>query len=108
MTNTTTTYRIQPPNLELNHQSECSDGELAEGVHVFDSLEDVARGLKGWVVVDPSEAVELIAIQCDEDDLEDSGDFEGWLLPTGCGQITQRYPFNSWGDLQNWLKHSVE
>lgn len=91
-----TVYRIQPPGLGLNHRSECSTGDLADGVHVFTSLEEAARGVAEWVEHPGEPQQELVTIEADEDDLDDNGDYEGLLLYSGCGRIVARRRFENW------------
>lgn len=91
-----TVYRIQPPGLGLNHQSETSIGDLANGVHVFTSLEEAARGVAEWVEHPGEPKQELVTIECGDDDLDDNGDYEGLLLYSGCGRITARRRFENW------------
>lgn len=98
-----TVYRIQPPGLELNHQSETSCGDLADGVHVFTSLEDAARGLAEWVENPGEPEQELVTIACNDDDLDDNGDYEGLLLYSGCGRIVARRSFKTWDEMRAWF-----
>lgn len=99
-----TVYRVQPPGLGLNHQSECSTGDLADGVHVFTSLEEAARGVSGWVENPGEPEQELVTIECDDDDLDDNGDYEGLLLYSGCGKIVARRKFESWDAMNAYLE----
>jgi hypothetical protein len=97
----TTVYRIQPTGLEIaGHQSECSDGSLDAGVHVFLSLADLAQGVRGWVADDTQP--ELLTILCDDDDLEDNEDYEGMTLLDGAGTIVERRTFGDWDELHAW------
>lgn len=100
-------YRIQPPALDLNHQSETSCGDLADGVHVFASIEDAARGVAEWVENPGEPQQELVTIECDDDDLDDNGDYEGFLLYSGCGKITERRLFESWDAMRDWLSENA-
>jgi hypothetical protein len=97
-----TVYRIQPAGLDLaGHCSELSSGDLDAGVHVFLSLTEVARGVKGWM--DDDFQPELLTITCGDDDLEDNEDYEGMTLLDGAGAITERQPFPDWDAMRAWL-----
>lgn len=102
-----TVYRIQPPALDLNHQSETSCGDLADGVHVFASIEDAARGVAEWVENPGEPQQELVTIECDDDDLDDNGDYEGFLLYSGAGRIVERRLFKSWDAMREWLNENA-
>ncbi len=102
-----TVYRIQPPGLGLNHQSECSNGELSDGVHVFESLEEVKRAIRDWMD-DPAEPrQELVTIACNDSDLDDNEDYEGLLLEAGRGQIVARRTFKNWDAMRAWFNEAV-
>ena len=98
-----TVYRIQPPGLGLNHQSETSCGDLADGVHVFSTLEEATRGVAEWVENPGEPQQELVTIECDDDDLDDNGDYEGFLLYSGCGRIVARRRFENWDAMRAYL-----
>ena len=84
-------YRFQPVDADLHGiQTETSEGELAGGVHVFASLEE-AKSIFGWLLT--TEPVELATIECDESDLRDSGDVDGYTLRAGRGRIVSRKVF---------------
>lgn len=99
----TTVYRIQPPGLGLNHRSETSIGDLADGVHVFTSLEGAARGVSEWVDHPGEPKQELVTIECNDDDLDDNGDYEGLLLYSGCGRIVARRRFENWDTMRAYF-----
>lgn len=82
-------FRAQPAGLALDHRSECSDGSLADGVHVFQTL---AQAVLQEGADQMGTGHELVVIKGPER-LADTGDVEGWLLPAGAGQIVGRYPF---------------
>ncbi len=83
-------FRVQPAGLGLDHLSECSDGSLADGVHVFQTLTQAVLQEGAWQMTDH----ELVVIQGPER-LADTGDVEGWLLPTGHGEIIGRHDFSA-------------
>lgn len=84
-------YRFQPIGADLHGiQTETSNGDLAGGVHVFASIEE-AKSIFGWLLT--STPVELATIECDETDLRDSGDVDGYTLRTGRGRVIARKVF---------------
>jgi hypothetical protein len=97
-------YRIQPAGLGIaGHRSLTSCGDLAEGVHVFGSLAEAARAVRGWVAdEDGMPTPELVTITCAADDLEDNEDYEGLLLVEAAGEIVHRHTFADWDALHAW------
>jgi hypothetical protein len=96
-------YRIQPTGLGLNHRSETSSGDLADGVHVFVSFQEVYQAVLEWMDDPNCPTPEIVTIACRKAFLKDSGDYEGWLLPSGCGKIVSRQAFDSWAALRQFL-----
>ena len=90
----TTVYRVQPAGLGLDHQTETSEGNLANGVHVFGSISELIGGVLGWLA--PDYTPEILAIRCDASDLRD---YEGYTLPRGRGRIAHRRKFADWKEL---------
>lgn len=82
-------FRVQPRGLGLDHQTECSDGSLASGVHVLATLAQAVLQEGAWQMA----GHELIVI-AGPANLHDSGDVEGWLLPSGTGEIVARCDFD--------------
>ena len=83
-------YRIQPIGAELHGiRTTTSNEDLANGVHVFDTLSSVAA-CRGWCT---EKDVELVTIECDARDLLDNEDYEGSLLIRGRGVIVNRMEF---------------
>jgi|SRR5262245_8480773 len=103
-----TVYRIQPPGLGLNHQSECSNGDLSDGVHVFATLEEIPTALKNWMDDPEQPRQELVIVECADEDLDDNEDYEGLLLLAGCGRIVARRSFNSWDAMRSWFNSSSQ
>lgn len=102
-------YRVQPIGLTLDGVSETSSGDLDCGRHVFLSLRELADGVDGWM---PDHArPEILAIDCEDEDLVDNEDFEGMTLLEGCGAITARRAWADWGELHAWaatvVRHGV-
>lgn len=96
-------YRIQPRGLGImGHCSETSCGDLDEGPHVFTSLAEAARAIRGWL--DEDDQPELGTIQCDEDALADNEDFEGMVLVEGRGTIVARQAFADWDAMRAWFE----
>lgn len=85
--------RVQPKGLGLDHDSETSSGERASGVHVHHTLAQslAQEGARGML---ESGEHELVLIK-GPNDLDDTGDVEGWVLPRGKGAIVGRYDFPS-------------
>lgn len=96
-------YRIQPRDAELHGvQTETSNGELAEGVHVFETLPELASALAGWC--SGEELVELAVIECEGKDVRENGDYEGSLLLKGRGRIVERKPFEDLRGVKEWAE----
>lgn len=100
MTSSHTVYRVQPIDAVLHGvQTETSNGQQAGGVHVFESIDQLAHAILHWApVVD----IEIATIECLKSDLRDNHDYEGWLLPVGRGRIVARQPF---ADLDSMRSH---
>ena len=100
-----TVYRIQPIGSDLHGiETETSNGELAGGVHVFETLQEV-YGCREWDkrVTD----VELVTIACEQRDLRSNGDYEGVTLRKGRGQIVERLEFSCVGEIVEWLEERI-
>lgn len=96
-------YRIQPVGLELGgHRSTTSNDNLDCGVHVCCSLEEMAGAVNGWCKQDY--VPELVVIECEDKDVQDNGDYEGFVLKGNRGQIVRRVAFSSWDELVNCCK----
>lgn len=92
-------YRIQPQNAQLHAiRTETSAGDLANGVHVFDTISAVAA-CRGWI---EERCVELATIKCEACDIRENDDYEGSLLIRGRGVIVSRIPFASTRDVADW------
>lgn len=85
-------FRVQPKGLGLDHRSETSNGALAAGVHVFQTLEQAVAQEGRWCMTGGGH--EVIVIRGPKH-LEDTGDVEGCLLPSGCGEIVLRADFDT-------------
>jgi len=93
-------YRVQPVGLDLGqHRSETSNGNLASGVHVFSSIEELQSGVNGWCEQDC--VPEICVIDCEPTDVRENGDYEGSELVANRGKIVGRVAFASWGDFAN-------
>ena len=97
-------YRVQPQGLGLDHRSETSNGNLAAGVHVFGSLEQLTVGVLGWCRTQIGETPEIVTIECEASDLRENGDYEGDLLVSGRGAIVHRQPFADSESLFDFLR----
>lgn len=106
----TIAYRIQPQGASLHgsksepHRSETSNGEFAQGVHVFGSAPEL-YAVRGWY---PMEKIELVEIECEPGDLVENDDFEGELLRAGKGLIVDRKKFRDLNALFAWVKRELE
>ena len=106
----TTAYRVQPQGALLHgsdsepHRSETSNGELAQGVHVFGSAPEL-YAVRDWY---PMENVEVVEIECAPRDLVENGDYEGELLKAGRGKIIDRKKFRNLDALLAWVKRELE
>ena len=83
-------FRVQPKGLGLNHCSETSNGELANGLHVMQTMEQAISQEGSYQMA----GHELIVIRGPLR-LADTGDVEGWLLPIGSGEIVARADFDA-------------
>jgi len=105
----TIAYRVQPQGAALHgpdsepHRSETSNGELAQGVHVFGSAPEL-YAVRGWY---PMQSVEVVEIECAPGDLVENGDFEGELLKAGRGRIINRKKFRDLDALLAWVKREL-
>lgn len=98
-------YRIQPQGAELHGvETETSNGDLAGGVHVFESLPEV-YACREWL---NEKSVELVEVDCDEYDLSPNGDYEGALLAKGCGTIVSRRAFEDTRAVSQWVESTVK
>jgi hypothetical protein len=84
--------RVQPKGLGLDHRSETSNGDLAEGIHVHQTLEQAVNQEGRWDL--EGDGCELVVIRGPEQ-LEDTGDVEGWVLPIGAGEIIGRFDYDA-------------
>ena len=89
-------FRVQPAGLGLDHRSECSDGSLAAGVHVFQTLAQAVLQEGAWQMA----GYELVVIEGPEI-LADTRDVEGWLLLAGEGRIISRFDFAALCDTED-------
>lgn len=85
-------FRVQPKGRGLEHRSETSNGELASGVHVMQTLEQAVNQEGRWCL--EGEEHELVVIRGPER-LVDTGDAEGWVLPIGSGEIIGRFDYDA-------------
>lgn len=85
-------FRVQPKGLGLAHQSETSNGDLANGVHVHKTLEQAVNQEGRWIF--QGDGCELVVIRGPEQ-LADTGDVEGWVLPIGSGEIIGRADYDA-------------
>lgn len=93
---TTTCYRVQPKGLDLgDHRSQTSNDNADRGCHVFGCLSELCGGVQGWC--DTDWAPEIVEIECDEENLGDNGDYEGYVLVGNRGTITKRRAFGTFG-----------
>lgn len=101
----TLVYRIQPVGGDLHGiQTETSDGSVANGVHVFETLAE-CWAVREWFLRGP---VELATVRCETTDVSANGDYEGALLLAGRGEITNRRRFESTRELAKWVEGSCE
>jgi len=90
-------YRVQPAGMDLGqHRSETSNGNLAIGVHVFSSLEELQCGVNGWCEQDY--VPEICVIDCEPISVRKNGDYEGSVLVANGGKIVGRVAFASWDE----------
>lgn len=96
-------YRIQPVGKELTgHQSMTSNDEPDErGVHVFSGLEETFLAPKQWLA--PKWKPEIVVIMIDSGDLEDTGDYEGYVVDPSRAKIVHRQAFTSWDQFSRQL-----
>lgn len=87
--------RVQPKGLGIDHRSETSSGELDDGIHVFQTLEQAVLQEGQWQMMDGNH--EIVVIHGPEQ-LADTGDVEGWSLPIGKGKIVGRLDFKEFVD----------
>ncbi len=98
-------YRIQPINAELHAiQTTTSNDELAGGVHVFPTLEEV-YGCREWCE-EFLEGRELVTIECDKRDLKPNGDYEGVTLKAGRGEIVARREVGDAEEFIRWIENT--
>lgn len=83
-------FRVQPKGLELDHKSETSNGELANGVHVMQTLEQAVNQEGRWCMEGKDH--ELIVIR-GANELADTGDVEGWVLTSG--EVIGRFDYDA-------------
>lgn len=94
-----TVYRIQPQGADLHGiETETSNGEMAGGVHVFESIPEIA-GCSEWMT---QRKVEIATIECEARDLKRNGDYEGALLVAGRGKIVARKKFSDTRKVAEW------
>jgi hypothetical protein len=97
-------YRIQPQGAELHGiETETSNGELAGGVHVFESIAEI-QACREWLT---EKKVELVTIACQESDLRQNGDYEGTLLLKGRGEIVKRQKFADTRKVAQWAAENI-
>jgi len=82
-------FRVQPPELGLDHCSECSDGSCSDGCHVLQTLAQAMEQEGRWRM----DGYEVVVIRGPER-LADTGDVEGYVLPLGAGTIIARASFD--------------
>lgn len=83
-------FRVQPKGLGLDHRSESSNGELSNGVHVVQTLEQAVNQEGRWCMEGKNH--ELIVIR-GANELSDTGDVEGWVLTSG--EVIGRFDYDS-------------
>jgi hypothetical protein len=83
-------YRIQPAGLGLDHLSETSVDEPADGLHVFDSI------LQTFATDGPIEAYgdEVVVIEADRHWA--NGDVEGVCVDGARANVVARYSWPAW------------
>jgi hypothetical protein len=86
-------FRVQPKGLGLDHRSETSEGDLDLGVHVFATLAQAVHQEGRWLYLKEGD-YELVVITGPEQ-LADTGDVEGWVLPLGTGRIIGRFDYTA-------------
>jgi hypothetical protein len=96
-----TVFRVQPAGLDIaGHCSETSSGDEDDGCHVFLTLRDLARGVRGWMADETTP--EIVTIQCETDDLQENEDYEGMTLLDSQGTIIERQTFADWDGMYEW------
>lgn len=96
----TIAYRVQPVGRDLaDHRSTTSNDNLDRGVHVCLSLEELAGAVNGWC--DQAYTPEVITIACDDSDIQDNGDYEGFVLVGNRGTIVSRKAYASWDEFSD-------
>lgn len=83
-------FRVQPKGWGLNHRSETSNGELANGVHVMQTLEQAVNQEGRWCMEGKDH--ELVVIR-GANELADTSDVEGWVLTSG--EVIGRFNYNA-------------
>src|SRR5690606_8688415 len=79
-------FRIQPAGLELDHRSETSNGELADGLHVFELAHQVAAP----DVPAENYGDEVVVLEADA--WWPNGDVEGVCVDGSKARIVARVP----------------
>jgi len=94
-------YRVQPAGAKLHgKRSRTSGDEFVNGVFVFSGFGSIGLGdfPSLW------RNVELVKIVCDEKDLWDPGDVQGYVLRRGKGKIVERIAFKTLWRLREWVE----
>ena len=100
-------YRVQPVGLTIDgHRSETSNENLACGPHVFEALGDLCHGVQWWC--DHDWQPEILEIECDSADVLENGDYEGFVLRGGRGNVVRRRKFRNWKALIAWARTDPE
>ncbi len=92
-------YRIQPRGLGLDHRSETSCGELADGLHVFlnaGEAESLSEGIPA------AYGDEVVILEADHD--WENGDVEGVCIDGAKARVIARVPWTEFraADWDDW------
>lgn len=87
-----TYYRIQPAGLGIDHRSECSDGSIADGLHVFITPHETLCDSRDWIRTAYGD--EIVVIEAAEHYA--NGDAEGNEIDPVMAQVVARIPLDTW------------
>lgn len=85
-------YRVQSPGLSLDHQSETSADEIADGLHVFLNAHE-AESLSEWGGSIFGAGLEVIVLEADRH--WPNGDVEGVCVDGSAARVVARIPHES-------------
>lgn len=95
-------FRIQPSSLNINgHFSECSDGSVADGLHVFSQPHETFYAIWNNGLIE-AYGDEILVIEASES--WDNGDLEGVCIDPDDAKIIKRYSWSEWAEI---YKHVI-